>query len=40
MDNAKSFLLVKCGYWKSTELLQGETDYGLIGEAVSPGFDW
>ena len=26
------------GYWKATELIQGE--YGLLSEAVSPGFDY
>lgn len=31
-------LLVKGGYWKATELLSGQ--YGLISEAVSPGFDF
>lgn len=31
-------LTVPGGYWKSSKLLQGE--YGLISEAVSPGFDY
>ena len=31
-------LLVPGGYWKATELEQGE--YGLLSEAVSPGFDY
>lgn len=31
-------LLVPGGYWKATELQQGE--YGLLSEAVSPGFDY
>lgn len=31
---------VKGGIWKSSELLEGEHGYGLISEAVSPGFDY
>ena len=31
-------LIVKGGYWKSSELLDGE--WGLISEAVSPGFSY
>jgi predicted cupin superfamily sugar epimerase len=31
-------LLVPGGYWKATELEQGE--YGLLSEAVCPGFDY
>ncbi|MGK0498515.1 MAG: putative cupin superfamily sugar epimerase [Oceanicoccus sp.] len=31
-------LLVPGGYWKATRLEQGE--YGLLSEAVSPGFDY
>lgn len=36
-------LLVPGGVWKASELLpqaEGEADYGLVGEAVSPGFDY
>lgn len=33
-------LTVKGGIWKSSELLTGEHGYGLISEAVSPGFDF
>ncbi len=33
-------LIVKGGIWKASELLNGEYDYGLISEAVSPGFDF
>lgn len=33
-------LTVKGGIWKSSELLDGEHGYGLISEAVSPGFDY
>ncbi|MBW8189788.1 cupin domain-containing protein [Neiella marina] len=33
-------LTVKGGIWKSSELLAGEHGYGLISEAVSPGFDF
>lgn len=33
-------LTVKGGIWKSSELLEGEHGYGLISEAVSPGFDY
>lgn len=33
-------LTVKGGIWKSSELLAGEHGYGLISEAVSPGFDY
>jgi len=33
-------LTVKGGIWKSSELLNGEHGYGLISEAVSPGFDY
>ena len=40
MEKARPFLLVKGGYWKTSELMAGETDYGLIHESVSPGFDW
>lgn len=31
-------LTVKGGYWKATELVSGE--WGMVGEAVSPGFDY
>ncbi len=31
-------LVVPGGYWKATELLDGE--WGMVGEAVSPGFDF
>ena len=31
-------LIVKGGYWKASQLCSGE--YGLISEAVSPGFDY
>ncbi len=31
-------LLVPGGYWKAAELTAGE--YGLLGEAVAPGFDY
>lgn len=31
-------LTVPGGFWKASELLSG--DYGLVGEAVSPGFDY
>jgi predicted cupin superfamily sugar epimerase len=31
-------LLVKGGYWKASVLLEGE--FGLLSEAVSPGFDY
>lgn len=31
-------LHVPGGYWKASQLLTG--DYGLVGEAVSPGFDY
>lgn len=31
-------LLVPGGYWKASELQQG--DYGLVSEAVCPGFDY
>lgn len=33
-------LMVKGGVWKSSELLPGTAGYGLISEAVSPGFDY
>ncbi|GGA72891.1 cupin [Neiella marina] len=33
-------LTVKGGIWKSSELLAGAHGYGLISEAVSPGFDY
>ena len=33
-------LIVKGGVWKSSELTAGGYGYGLISEAVSPGFDW
>ena len=33
-------LTVKGGIWKSSELLTGDHGYGLISEAVSPGFDY
>ena len=42
-DVAKGELLqltVKGGIWKSSELLNGENGYGLISEAVAPGFDY
>ena len=31
-------LTVPGGYWKATQLVNGE--YGLLSEAVSPGFDY
>ncbi len=31
-------LIVPGGYWKATRLLEG--DWGMVGEAVSPGFDF
>ncbi len=31
-------LIVPGGYWKATELVSG--DWGMVGEAVSPGFDY
>ncbi len=34
----KLTLIVKGGYWKATELMSGS--YGLIAEAVTPGFDY
>lgn len=37
-DNHERQLTVAGGYWKASELLSG--DYGLVGEAVSPGFDY
>jgi predicted cupin superfamily sugar epimerase len=33
-------LLVSGGIWKSSQLLSGDAGYGLISEAVSPGFDY
>ncbi|WP_244904897.1 cupin domain-containing protein [Cellvibrio mixtus] len=33
-------LTVKGGIWKSSELLPGDYGYGLISEAVAPGFDY
>ncbi|WP_251261643.1 cupin domain-containing protein [Echinimonas agarilytica] len=33
-------LTVPAGVWKSSELLTAEHGYGLISEAVSPGFDF
>jgi predicted cupin superfamily sugar epimerase len=33
-------LLVRGGIWKSSQLLSGDAGYGLISEAVSPGFDY
>ena len=33
-------LHVPGGVWKASELLEGEYGYGLISEAVSPGFDF
>jgi len=33
-------LVVRGGCWKATELMAGEYEYGLISEAVSPGFDY
>jgi predicted cupin superfamily sugar epimerase len=33
-------LTVKGDIWKASELLTGEHGYGLISEAVSPGFDY
>ena len=39
-ENTKPFLFVKAGDWKTTELLDGETDYGMVSEAVTPGFEW
>lgn len=42
-DVARGQLLqlhVKGGIWKASELLPGDHGYGLISEAVSPGFDF
>lgn len=33
-------LTVKGGVWKASKLLEGPAGYGLISEAVSPGFDF
>ncbi len=33
-------LLVPSGWWKASRLCAGEVDYGLISEAVSPGFEY
>ena len=33
-------LLVPGGWWKASRLCAGEVDYGLISEAVSPGFEY
>jgi predicted cupin superfamily sugar epimerase len=33
-------LTVPGGWWKASELLEGEADFGLISEAVSPGFEY
>jgi predicted cupin superfamily sugar epimerase len=33
-------LMVKGGIWKASELLNSDYGYGLISEAVSPGFDF
>jgi len=39
LDNGQQLqLIVKGGCWKATELKTGE--FGLISEAVSPGFDY
>ena len=37
-DGEQLQLVVKAGYWKASRLVSGE--YGLISEAVSPGFDY
>lgn len=37
-ENPQYQLLVPGGYWKATQLEQGE--FGLLSEAVSPGFDY
>ncbi|MCI5118671.1 MAG: cupin domain-containing protein [Candidatus Electrothrix sp. LOE1_4_5] len=33
-------LLVPSGWWKASRLCIGEIDYGLISEAVAPGFEY
>jgi hypothetical protein len=33
-------LLVPGGWWKASRLCAGESDYGLISEAVAPGFEY
>ena len=33
-------LTVRGGVWKASRLTQGSAGYGLISEAVSPGFDY
>ncbi len=33
-------LLAPGNWWKTSELLEGEADYGLISEAVSPAFEY
>jgi predicted cupin superfamily sugar epimerase len=37
-NNQQLQLIIKAGYWKATMLEEGE--YGLIGEAVAPGFEY
>ncbi len=37
-DGHERQLTVPGGYWKASEVISG--DYGLVGEAVSPGFDY
>ena len=41
IDKGESLqLLVPGGWWKASQLCAGEVDYGLISEAVSPGFEY
>ena len=41
ISNGESLqLLVPGGWWKASRLYAGEVDYGLISEAVSPGFEY
>lgn len=36
----KIFFVAKGESWKCTELLKGDSDFGLLSEVVVPGFDW
>ncbi|MCI5129520.1 MAG: cupin domain-containing protein, partial [Candidatus Electrothrix sp. AUS3] len=33
-------LLVPSGWWKASQICAGDSDYGLISEAVAPGFEY
>ena len=40
LKGEKLQMMVRGGVWKTSRLLTGDDDYGLISEAVAPGFEY